>query len=310
MLNCVLSQAMNYLVGAIAPKGATVGADESFQFFVAALAQAQLFALPTILKIIDSLIVRDLCPAKAMFLASQLRIALQFIQSRSLSVPPYWLLPYLDRESDEIVLESEEKITLHCFVAFARPFTKKLGKTPPAVLKCTGEPCHQAIVYRYKLIPGKEPTVAPYYHSLPTIEGTICYIESNNDSFKNFIGIDEGSYEDRIEDIKVVSNLNIMLPPSLRGFNLECMRPMTIQFAKLWGKDPTGDLSREIIAEGSRIQVALKKLGLLPPNSHESGVLDFAALAAVVSIPKLRSIGTITTQVVAYLCALADDASH
>jgi hypothetical protein len=307
MLNCVLAQAMAYLVAAIAPRGANVGADESFQFFVAALAEAQLFALPTILKIIENLIVQDLRPAKATFLASQLRIGLQFIQSRSISVPPCLLLPYIDRESEELVLENEEKVTLRCFAVFAKPFTKRKSAIPRAIVRCTGDPLNQAVVYKYRLVDGKEPIVGPYYHSLATTEGSVCYVESNDESFKTFIAIDEGGYEDRMADIRVISNLNAMLPPKDRAYRLASLRVMTAQFARMWKRDEAGDLGNEIIAEGVKVQEALKRMGRLPPDYDVTGVLDFPTLEAIVGIQRLRSIEAITPQVVADLCSSVND---
>jgi hypothetical protein len=306
MMNCVLTDTMNYLVGAICPSGTNVGADESFQFFVAALAEAQLFALPTVLKILENLVVQDLRPSKATFLASQLRIAVQFIQSRSISVPPFLILPYIDRESGAVALESEDRITLPCFAVFARPFTIAPEVAPPAILRCTGDPVNQAIVYRHRLIPGREPRVEPYYSSLATPEGSLCYVESNEAVFQGFIRIDTGAYEDRIEDIRVISNLNVMLPPNEQGFDLALVHPMKRRFAQWWRRDQAADVTGDIFAEVRKMQVALKKLKCLPDGFEESGVLDSATLEAIDSIAKLRAIRPITAEVVLYLCTLAD----
>lgn len=98
----ILMRTMNFLNTALCTEGKYVGADESFQFFVAALADARLYHLPKILDQMKTFIVSDLTVGKISFLISQLECAIDFIKTRILPVPQYILFPF--RENDIKVL--------------------------------------------------------------------------------------------------------------------------------------------------------------------------------------------------------------
>lgn len=90
----VLMRTMNFLNTALCTEGKFVGADESFQFFVGALADARLYHLPKILDQMKMFIVSDLTVGKISFLISQLECAIDFIKTRILPVPQYILFPF------------------------------------------------------------------------------------------------------------------------------------------------------------------------------------------------------------------------
>ncbi|KAK8866800.1 hypothetical protein M9Y10_009768 [Tritrichomonas musculus] len=110
-LKClILMRTMNFLNSALCTEGKFVGADESFQFFVAGLADARLYHLPKILDQMKMFIVSDLTVGKISFLISQLECAIDFIETRILPVSPYILFPFKRDDIKYLHLVTHEEL--------------------------------------------------------------------------------------------------------------------------------------------------------------------------------------------------------
>ncbi|OHT04372.1 hypothetical protein TRFO_28068 [Tritrichomonas foetus] len=234
MMNLVLLRTMTLLNEAICTQGEIVGADESFQFFVAALSDARLYHLPTILEMLEKYLVPDLKTAKLQFLAAQLRIAFEFIQARPLQVPPYLLFPFKKCLIENLELHNEDPVELTGFVIYAYPTYKK--KPIPAVLKCTGENSNKALMYRY--IMSNTKSVLTHFkrevQTVATTHGFILYEERKD--YSKMIEINNQSFVESIPEVEEISNLMIMLPQNMLKPPIQVlkMKEYEQQFIKIW----------------------------------------------------------------------------
>lgn len=210
-LTCfVLIRTLELLNSALSGNGEMVGADESFQFFVAALADARLYRLPTLLPHLERFLVPDLRFGKILFLISQLRCASEFILTRKLSVPPYLLFPFkldnlnalklvtnkeinsfgkeINHQNDSTELPNDSQaLELPCFIVYAFPrFLRSKGQIP-AVLFCNGDNRRRVRVYRYKLadvdnaVEMLNNDLGASFSTIGTVHGTLYYMPTRKD---------------------------------------------------------------------------------------------------------------------------------
>lgn len=225
----ILMRTMNFLNTALCTEGKFVGADESFQFFIGALADARLYHLPRILDQMKTFIVSDLTVGKISFLISQLECAIDFIKMRILPVAQYILFPFKRDDIKSLHLVTKEelekstqiintpsssksfysyvdadvnfqsdsddgKLVLTGFVICAFPtFLRGKGQIP-SVLFCTGDVRDKVVVYRYTL---KSENIDDFYKNnlgqtfkdCGCIHGLIYYMSKKSD-YRGFIHVD------------------------------------------------------------------------------------------------------------------------
>jgi hypothetical protein len=271
-----LFQALERLIGCLAQKSQAVGADETFQFFVAAVADAKLSNLPTILAVIEQFSVDDLKSSKITFVIAQLRIAVQFIRSRMVAVPPVVLLPFQTRTGDDFAPISETAIELRGLAVFAFPLWNDLPF--PAGVACTGNQGDVVKLWPYEL---KDRMFKCDVHVFGTVSGTILALSDNAIEQERLILVDTLPFADAVEEVALVSNLEVICAKA-RGRRLATsMIPELLEeFAAEWEMSP--DQARpgvfEIIGD---LQANLKDMKILPEEFVINGKFDARTLDAL-----------------------------
>jgi hypothetical protein len=295
MMNDVLANVMDFLVHSISADGESVGADESFPFFVAVLTEAKISILPTILFVMKEFQLEDLKTTRVGFLVAQLAAARDFVQSRLLPVPPHLLFP---------APPSDEAVPLHFsgFAVYAFPFYSEYS--PAVVVSWTGDPADLAHLFRYPLTyqhPAQELLSAS-----PSSQGTVYAIPQDAVERFELIKIPAGSYRDAIEDVQVMSNLTLI---GRQRTPRPCLSLLAVRlegFARAWNRNSEGD-ARESVCEIVRaMQRALVKGGRLPVDYEVSGVIDGRMLAAIAEvIPALEAAVYIDQKIYSQICSMA-----
>ena len=275
MINYILLNVMDLINNSICSQGEIAGADESFPFFVAALSDARLFRLPSIIKLIEKFTVLDLRATKLPFLSAQLSSAYEFIQSRPLNVPPYVLFPFKSCSIPELQCVSEEPVKLPGFKVYAYPRYK--NSLVPAVLKCTGKNYKEAIVYRFVLNDIKNALNYDFLKNtttVATIHGNLLYNKLEKKQYDEMIIIDGGDYHEVENIVTEFSNLMKMQPHTILKPKLIMYDKIKEEFNKNWNefmKMNNYQTSYDIIKE---VQNSLKEMKILNSNHKSDGVLD------------------------------------
>jgi hypothetical protein len=288
MMTFVLWQAIEWLMALLSTGRRLVGADESSPFFVAVVADAKLFELPTIVDILESFTTVDLTSPKLTFVITRLKIAQQFITSRLLSVPPFILLPFLSRDIEDLELISEEPIRMPCFEVNAFPLYQP--SIVPATVVCTGHQTDVVTVWQYDGRCASRVAGDPMFLNAPTHKGNLFYVTEAVAIEHELIHVDASPYLDAMEEIAVVSNLSIILRRTLpvgkerlRTSRIDALLTLFRQEWKAVTKDGERPAVFEIVAD---VQDALKAKGLLEQGSQVDGRIDATTLQAIKDIIK------------------------
>jgi hypothetical protein len=272
----VLLQANEFLAMALSADGGTVGADESFQYVIVALADAKLHILPTLYNVISKYQLEDLKTSRFTFLIERLQIAAQFLDGQCIPVPPLALLPFV-MQSPAMVLHEEAPIEIRGFAVWAVPTF--VAARAPARLCCTGNLADVARVYAYDQV---DCTVLPEnVETTPTTSGTIFHVPAESIGPRDLIRIPGGDFVRALPDVAIMSNLLFMRLGRVSGpFSLSLLPALIKRFCELWPK-ATEDRAREIVLEVVReIQNALIGRSL-PRDYRPTGVIDAELVEAL-----------------------------
>ncbi|KAH0795263.1 hypothetical protein GPJ56_000712 [Histomonas meleagridis] len=313
LMTNVLLNAVEYLNSVLSVDNSPIGADESFQFFVAALSEARIYILPSIIFILENYSINSLKTSKTNFLVTQLGISYEFIQTRPLRVPPYLLFPFKSSEIEDIILESEEEIELPGFEVYA--FPSFLSNPFPALIYYTGDMTKSAPVYRFRSVQSFTKktlsTVVQNFQAIPTIRGTLMHIQAEEMKEKEMILIDISKFVDLIEDVNLFSNLILMTYNRFRKFRISMLPEMLRNFEELWRVNPLIDTKCFLYEKVLVIQKVLLDKGILPKTHPTSGVIDKETVAAI-----KRTVGGfkgndfyIDPRIYSYLCKLREKKS-
>jgi hypothetical protein len=269
-----LFQALEWLVSCLSGKGEVIGADETFQFFVAAVADAKLFNWPTVLTMIEQFAVEDLKSSKISFVIAQLRIAVQFIRSRMVAVPPVVLLPFQQLKDftpiDDVAVEFRG-LAVYAFPLWDNsPF--------PAGVCCTGNQRDVIKLWRYEL---KGRMFECDVQAVGTESGTILVLSQEEIERKRLILVDTLPFVDATEEVALVSNLSLLCAKA-KGKRLatSMIEELLEEFAVQWEirKDQARPGVFEVIGD---LQENLKILGVLPNEFIVNGKFDIRTFEGI-----------------------------
>jgi hypothetical protein len=283
MMTFVLWQAIEWLLALLSTGPKLVGADESSPFFVAVVADAKLFELPTIVGILECFRTVDLTSSKLTFVITRLKMAQQFITSRLLSVPPFILFPFLSREIEDVELVSEEPIQMPCFEVNAFPLYRRT--IVPAAVVCTGRQTDVVTFWQYQAQGEPPVTKDRMFRNAPTHKGNLFYVSEAVAVENELIRVDALPYLDATEEIALVSNLSVILrrklpagQERLRTSRIDALLELFRQEWKAVTRDGERPAVFEIVAE---VQYALKEREALEPGFRVDGKIDAKTLQAI-----------------------------
>jgi hypothetical protein len=265
----VLLRADLFLTEALSVDGSMVGADESFQYVITALADAKLHCLTTLYMIMNQVQLEDLKSSRFTFLIERLQISSQFLEGQCIPLPPIALLPFI-LYSPPTALHSEEPIQICGFAVWAVPTF--VASPAPAKLCCTGDPMDIAHVYAYDWV--DVGFLGEKLETMPTRNGTIFHVRPNATSLRNLIRIPDGDFVRALPDLGILSNLLMMkLGRFDGGFSVTLLPFFIKQFCEMWPMT-TEDRAREVVVAVIRdIQNALIGRSL-PRNYQPTGIVD------------------------------------
>ena len=288
-----LLKAMEYLNLILSFNGKNnIGADESFQFFVAAISEAQLHILPSLIFLLENFVLNELKTAKINFLITQLQVSHSFIQTRPIPVPPYLLFPFNKSKISDIELKSEEPIDLYGFEVYA--FPSYLDKPFPALIYYTGDMSKCIPVYQFKSISNnnndnqsntKLSAIVQNFHAIPTILGTLMHIqvEEMNDEM---ILLDDSKFVESSKEISLFSNLLLMTCNKIKKPKLSYLPELLKIFKELWRVNDDIDLNEFVFEKVKIIQKILYDEHLIPKNYIINGIIDQQTINGVKEIVK------------------------
>jgi hypothetical protein len=273
----ILITSNELLEAALTAEGAIIGADESFQYILVTLADAKFYEMRTILNIFNGFVLGDLRSSRLNFLIERVRIAIQFLETQKIRVPPLVLLPFITRNIPNMVLSSRTPIEIRGFSLWAVPTFVKT--TQPAEIACTGDPCDVAAVYGYTEIDYSR--LASDVQAAPTIQGMVIYRPVKLLESQGLIRVPEGDFVKALPDIGIFSNLLLMKLPGVNGRRSMADLPVFLrQFSEVWPKIATRHAADRVLAVITEIQASLTG-SLLPEGYQMTGIVDPLLIEAI-----------------------------
>ena len=283
----ILFEAIRLLNLTLSTNGQIIGADENFQFFVAAVSDAKLCSLPSLVRLLENFTLSSLRTSKTQFIVTHFGICEEFIKTRQMPVPPEILLPYWESPIPGLERVDETPIKLRGFVMYAVPTFVR--SSYPMIVSCSGSTTANAVVYRYRNISSGK--VLPNDFELcgsPTMSGLLMHIEAAQAAQNHLIRIDDpkmltAGFSDTIVRF---SHFLVMCNEEVSHPRIDQFTELAGQFAKKWSRVIQGGrlTTNDIITE---IQNALKKKGIL--TDFKPGVLCYNTKCAIETvIPSLK----------------------
>jgi hypothetical protein len=303
----VLARASFFLMSALSVDGAITGADEGFQYIIVAVADARLYAMPTLYAIMTKFQLEDLKTGQFSFVLQRLQSVTQFLEAQCFPVPPLALLPFLKSDPPKLMPVSNQSFEIRGFAVWALP-TFAVGKSP-AELCCTGDPADVAVVYAYEAIDSE--MIADNVQTTPTAHGTLFHVPLQSIDRRAFIRIPDGNFLKSLPDLGLMSNLLVMRLGVFEGDLSLAMLPALIKrFSEVWPRVKGATAIDVIVGVIHDIQEAL--IGRSLPKSYRpTGFVDASLIKALrMEIPSYqRGSVYIDPRLKHYLCQLPNRSS-
>ena len=232
----VLEKALEWLRSVLKERNVGIGADEVFQFFVVCLVNSKILELPTLISILETYTVEDLIASKNTYMMQQLKSAFEFIQTRQVRVPPFLIFPFDSTDNPDLKREGNGHVLLPRFAVYAYP---TYLKTPfKAFLYYTGNQTDCAIGYPFTAVEGhicqSLIDIGNKFTPLPTTNGSLFHIDSNEIAQNSMILVNDGDYVSRFYDVEVLSNLMVMVQKKVRHPSIEMIDPLMKELMESW----------------------------------------------------------------------------
>jgi hypothetical protein len=234
---CVLSNARAWLTNALTVDGNVVGAEELFQFFVFAIACADMRYLPSLISFVRTFMDDGLRDTRFGYLFTQLSCSLDFIHQALLPVKPFLIFPFRNVPpalKDNLTFVSS--VVMRGFATYAFPsFTPNLQSLFPALLQYTGVEGDVSICNQFQLrsTVGLLPQDFPPLNTVPTLQGSFLQLQNHVIARYQMILIDNGNFDDRIEDVQMMSAM-LKMAPVVKRPKLADLETLYAEIAGTW----------------------------------------------------------------------------
>ena len=278
----VLSKANNMLRKALAFKDSNIGADEVFQFFVAALVNANILELPSLLSVLSTYIVADLVSPQYSYLKTTLNSAVEFIQTRQVKVPPFLIFPFDSTDNAELKREGKEHVILYRFTVYAYP--SYVNVPFKAHLYYTGNQNDCAIGYLFSPAEGmckSLATIGDRFMTIPTSVGSFFLLDQREIEDGKMIHVNDGDFESRINEVDVVSNIALMIPKRIKSPSTSIIDLLLKEFGESW-RLPPPVTKGQVISIIKQLQQALVAKGF--KDLAVNGVITNDTIKAIKTI--------------------------
>lgn len=284
MMNCILLDLMNLLSSVLSIGGQTVGADESFQFFVVLCSDARLTEQPMIHQFLSGYIPEDLLIPKTCFFVTEFKAVQDFIKMRKIEIP-FFLFPFKGNCVDGLVpVEGEDPVEFRGFTVFARPTFGKMMY--PLVLCYTGVRTDVAKVYKFQYEKPSPPDFS--YQLTATSHGLITHIELSDAWQHRLIKIDVADSCRKPNDVALLSNLLLMCPHKFTRFKLSLIPSLMEIFTATWSRGRAQASASFVFRVVAQMQVAMLKKGLIREDYAANGEIDGEMIEAVKKVVHFR----------------------
>jgi hypothetical protein len=295
MMAYVIWNATAWLLGAISKDGLAPGSDEAFQFFVGVLADAKLYALPSIVKVIDGFLIDDLKAGQFTFVISQLKAAMQFIQLQQLRIPPTILLPF-----PVSGFQQAPPIPFPGFATFAFPLFAESATS--AAVAFSGRRADVSLLFPC----GADHVPAAIagnrlLATLPTTQGTLYHLPSHRIASHRLIYLDTVPYDQVVDEITLVSNLMALSEHNARLVKVSALPTMLAAFGRKWCV-PIDTARLSVLEVVGEIQAALQQRKLLADDYLIQGRIDGATIGAISKLVGAEHALRLGPKIKAYIC--------
>lgn len=290
MLHC-LNNAIQWITNSLISNGQAAGADEIFQFFVFLLSTSKISNVQTLINYMEAYVDQGLRETKYPFLISQMRMALEFIDKRMMTVEPFLIFPFSTppkRLEKALKLASPDKIVLRGFALYAFPtWMEECESFFPALLYYSGSENDSAAVYKFAVNDGINlfPKNEPVFDSFATLNGTFFQIPEEYARSKGMINVSDGDFESSRNIISCISTMMLMQRNLFTSPCTNDILPIGQKILSSWNKE-TSDPVLTVTIIVAEMQRALVILGFLPDDFCVDGIFTNKLIEAVKTFTK------------------------
>jgi hypothetical protein len=256
---------MEWLLVLLSSDDSLPGAEESFPFLFAAVADAKLYALPEIFCVFENFFLDDLRFGRIRFVVSQLATAFEFIQSQVVSIPLTFLLPFPPQPPTPPICRPG-------FAIYAFPLFAKAPTAFSVGFSARGGDA--ALVWQHECpdLPASE-----FLDTVATVDGTLFIVRGK----ARLIKVDTRPPEESSEEVAIVSNLMLMLRQGVPSPRTSIIPELLNRFVSEWKINKTEDARLLVIELIGRLQNSLRQRGVLPGSYVIRGIVDPETLEAL-----------------------------